>query len=576
MKNKKQLKRDILHKTLLGFILLTISALPLLAQEEKKSAAPIQKAAERVSKQLEEPTQDEESLAADYVRLAKELANKKEYAKAEDYWNRALRLYNKLNQKEKAAEVTRELAKLQEVQGEVDKATKLYETAELSSSNPSTKELNRNDARRLRNANNPEVQSQYIEKNIQLLQEEEAISQKEIAQAYTQMADVNVQMNQSQIALENYETALQNMSEKAPEALGIQRKMAEVYLSEQQSEKGINTLIEVYQIALAENNTIEATKSLEILAREYHRQGNNKKATTLYQEFLHNLETMIRADSSLIDVKTFQSTEEKIIQLEKEKSLQEALIGKKNTLNNVLIWSVVLMTAFVFLLVIALRSINLRNKKIALQSLRREMNPHFIFNSLNSVNQYIAQNDEVAANKYLASYSRLMRNTMENSGKDFIRLDRELTLLKEYLELEQLRFADKFSYEITIDKAVESEALYVPGMLLQPYLENAIWHGLRYKDDKGLLKLSATISEKTLCIVIDDNGIGLSKSQALKTANQKAHQSRGMNNINERVKLLCEIYKIAIGIQIDEKPAPESGVRISINLPLLHNSSIEP
>jgi len=563
--------KSITYKILFGFILLAIPFGSLMAQEEKKSSVPIQKAAERVSKKLEEPKYDEETLAEDYVRLAKELTNKKEYAKAEEYWNRALRLYNKLNQKEKAAEITRELAKLQEAQGKMDKAEQLYETAGLNSSNTTTKELNLNDAQRLRNANNPRAQSDYIEKNIQLLQQEDEISNKEIAQAYTQMADVNVQMNQPQAALENYEIALQNVSEKAPEAFSIQRKMAEVYLSEQQSEKGINTLVEVYHIALAENNTIEATRSLEQLTREYHKQGKDKKAMALYQEFLHNLEQLIRSDSSLIDVKTFQSTEEKIIQLEKEKSLKDALISKKNSLNKVLIWSIALMAGFLFLLIMALRSINTRNKKIALQSLRREMNPHFIFNSLNSVNQYIAQNDEVAANKYLTSYSRLMRNTMENSNKDFIRLDHELVLLKEYLELEHLRFSDKFTYETSIDKAVETETLYIPGMLVQPYLENAIWHGLRYKENTGLLKLSLTLSGKTLCITIDDNGIGLAQSQALKTANQKAHQSRGLSNINERIKLLREIYKIAISIQIDEKPAPESGVRVMIILPLIHN-----
>ena len=560
-----------IYKILLGFVLLAFSFCALRAQDEKKSSAPVQKAATRVSKELSAPTPKEETLAEDYVRLAKELTNKKEYAKAEVYWNKARDLYNKLNLKEKAAEITRELAKLQEAQGNTNNAVKLYETAELNSLKSNAKELNRNDADRLKNADNPQVQSDYIEKNIQLLQKEDIYSEEEVAQAYTQMADVKMKMNEFPAALENYETALKNVPAKAQEALSIQRKIAEVYLNEQQPEKGINTLLEVYRLALSENNTMEAAKSLEQLTREYHKQGKDKKAMVLYQEFLYNLEQLIRADSSLIDVKIFQSTEEKIIQLEKEKSLQEALIGKKNSLNRVLIWSMVLMAAFLFLLGRALRSIKIRNKKIALQSLRREMNPHFIFNSLNSVNQYIAQNDEVAANKYLASYSRLMRNTMENSGKDFIRLDREIALLNEYLELEHLRFGDKFSYEIIIDKTVETETLYVPGMLIQPCLENAIWHGLRYKDDTGLLKLSVALSGKTLCITVDDNGIGLSKSEALKTANQKMHRSRGLNNINERIKLLCEIYKLAIQLQIEEKPLSESGVKATITLPLIHN-----
>jgi sensor histidine kinase YesM len=107
--------------------------------------------------------------------------------------------------------------------------------------------------------------------------------------------------------------------------------------------------------------------------------------------------------------------------------------------------------------------------------------------------------------------------------------------------------------------------------LIQPCIENAIWHGLRYKDDAGLLKLSVVLSGKMLCITVDDNGIGLSKSEALKTANQKLHRSRGLNNINERIKLLCDIYRLSIQTQIAEKTLPESGVKVTLTLPLIHH-----
>jgi len=561
----------IIYKWCLLGTLLSTPLLFLMAQEVKKSSSTLQRAADRVSKELEEETTDDETLASSYVQLAKELTIKQEYAKAEEYWEKAWQLYDKLGLKDKSVEVIRELAKLHEMQGNTTKAAQLFETAGINSLNTISKELNLNDAQRLKNADNPTVQSVLIERKIELLQIDKEVSVEEVAKAHTQMADVSAQMNEPQLALEHYETALQNVSEKTAEALTIQRKIAEVYFNEQQPDKGIHTLDEVYRMALADHNTIEAAKSLEHLAREYRKQGNDKKAITLYQDFLHGFEELIRADSSLIDVKIFHSTEERMTLLEKEKALKDALINKKNSLNKVLIWSVVLMALFLFLLTMALRSIHIRNKKIALQSLRREMNPHFIFNSLNSVNQYIAQNDEVAANKYLTSYSRLMRNTMENSHKDFIRLDHELALLTEYLELEHLRFGNKFSYKMVVDAAVETSALYVPGMLIQPYLENAIWHGLRYKEHSGWLQLTVAIPDQMLCIVIEDNGIGIAKSKALKTANQKAHQPRGLNNINERIKLLRDIYKISIRTQINEKSAPECGVRITITLPLMHH-----
>jgi LytS/YehU family sensor histidine kinase len=199
------------------------------------------------------------------------------------------------------------------------------------------------------------------------------------------------------------------------------------------------------------------------------------------------------------------------------------------------------------------------------------MNPHFIFNSLNSINQYIAQNDEIAANKYLTSYSRLMRNIMENSSKDFIKLEKEIELIKEYLDLEYLRFPDKFDYKILIDEHIDTNAVFIPNMILQPNLENAIWHGLRYKEEKGVLKLQFVQEKNRLKITIEDDGIGLKASGQIKTKHQKMHKSRGLNNINERIKLLREIYRIDIQMQIDEKHAPETGVRLAIRLPLIHN-----
>ena len=197
------------------------------------------------------------------------------------------------------------------------------------------------------------------------------------------------------------------------------------------------------------------------------------------------------------------------------------------------------------------------------------MNPHFIFNSLNSVNQFIAENKEREANKYLTSYSNLMRNTMENSNKDFITLDNELEQLKKYLELEHLRFQDKFDFKISVDPELDPERTMVPNMIIQPHLENAIWHGLRYLDAKGLLQLKVQLVNGKVVIRIEDNGIGLTKSQELKTSNQKAHESRGMSNTKERISLLNELYKKNITFQIFVKALPETGTIVEISFPLI-------
>jgi LytS/YehU family sensor histidine kinase len=305
------------------------------------------------------------------------------------------------------------------------------------------------------------------------------------------------------------------------------------------------------------------------LIQYYKSNGKDKESMALYEDFFKNFDQLIQKDSTLIDEKTYQVTEEKIRQLEKEKALKDELISKKNTFNYVLLGSIALLLLFFGFIVKALYSIKTKNKEIALQSLRREMNPHFIFNSLNSVNQFISQNKELEANKYLSSYSHLMRNMMENSNKDFISLGNEIEQLKKYLDLEHLRFQDKFEYQIVVDDALDSETVLVPNMLIQPHLENAIWHGLRYRDTKGLLLLKFELNRGKVSVIVDDNGIGLTQSAALKTRNQKVHQSRGVTNTKERISLLNELYKSNISFSITEKNSGNTGTIVEITFPKL-------
>jgi len=192
------------------------------------------------------------------------------------------------------------------------------------------------------------------------------------------------------------------------------------------------------------------------------------------------------------------------------------------------------------------------------------MNPHFIFNALNSVNHFIAEQDERTANKFLSEFSQLMRLVMENSQEDFIPLFKEQEILALYLKLEHYRFRDKFDYTIDTDESINAEAIEVPPMLIQPYIENAVWHGLRYKEEKGMLTLRFYQEDKTLMVEITDNGIGRKRSAALKTANQKKHNSTGLKNIQERLGIINKVYKANYQVTIEDL---EPGTRVRIQLP---------
>jgi Putative regulator of cell autolysis len=562
----------------------------------------LQRSASKLSKYLDE-NENEEKIASEYETLAKELINQGEYSKAEEYVKKAIQIYGKQNNKKKLYTQNRELARVQELQKNYANAMNSYQEASLHTKDREQKLICENDINRLKNDLNPEVKSVYIQQNIDLLEKKGLTDEK--ANAYQQMAETNIQLNQMDVAIDNYQKALSNVNQDQNiDVAKIQNKIAEVYVADKQYEKaivlkqtqiqdasvkedvkgqieqlqtlssvyfiddkkeqGIASLRQAYDLALEKGRTIEAKNCLELLTEQYLKEKNYKESVRWYQTFLHDLEPLIQSDSTLIDAKVFQITEEKINQLEKERILKDQLLKEQNTFNTVLIVSILIMILLLVLIARSLYSNKMKSKRIALQSLRREMNPHFIFNSLNSVNQFIAHNNELEANKFLSSYSKLMRNAMENSNKDFIKLNKEIEQLKEYLALEHLRFQDKFSYEIHIDENLDTESISVPNMIIQPHLENAIWHGLRYKEKKGRLKLSFSLRDTRLLVTVEDNGIGLTKSKEIKTKNQKVHQSRGLTNITERIELLNQLYKTNIHFNIQEKEGEESGVIVEI------------
>jgi tetratricopeptide (TPR) repeat protein len=605
----KRMERTV--KKVSCLLLLCLSFASARAQEEAKKPQEqkrsVTSSASKLSKTLEERKPDEE-VAGDYLELAKELASKEACDKAEDYLTRALKIYLKLKRNDDAARTYRELAKVQEAQQKITEAIANYNHA-AQLSKETQRELNVNDANRLKDASNPYRQSVHIQKNIDLLQTPDA--RKEKAEAYQQMAQVKMEMDDKTGAINELEAALKE-TESEPEAFKIKQEIAntltadkkykdaialsESLLAEAQQtnnpavtilqlqnlgttyfeanhpSKGFDALQKAYLLAVDEGQTLAAKKVLEQLVERCRKTHDITLAMSVYADFISRLDTLIKNDSSLVDTRFFQLHEEKITQLENERQLKDELIARKNNYNYVLSGSMILILAALLVISGMLMSNLRKNKKIALQSLRREMNPHFIFNSLNSVNRFIAQNKELEANKYLSSYSKLMRNIMENSNRDFIPLSTEMEQLKEYLDLEHQRFQDKFTYRIEVDEALDTDLVLIPNMVIQPQLENAVWHGLRYKEESGQLSLTVRPEGGRICVTVEDNGIGLKQSQSLKTEHQKEHHSRGMSNTRERIDLLNKLYHVHITITVIEKEGDESGVKVVLCFPLMHKT----
>ncbi len=184
------------------------------------------------------------------------------------------------------------------------------------------------------------------------------------------------------------------------------------------------------------------------------------------------------------------------------------------------------------------KAYELKLQNLEMQSLRSQMNPHFIFNTLNSINSFIIQNHTELASEYLTKFSKLMRNILDHSKQETVSLRKELQTLTMYLNLESVRLEHKFDYNITVDKSIAPDAEQVPSLIIQPFVENALWHGLHNKIGNGYIQIDIEQkAEGVIVITITDNGIGRAKAGALKQE-QVQHKSYGIEITTNRLKLL--------------------------------------
>ena len=285
----------------------------------------------------------------------------------------------------------------------------------------------------------------------------------------------------------------------------------------------------------------------------YTKQGNYKDAFEMYALEIQMHDSIVNEtnnkDAFTKDLQYQYDKKEFQIKLENERK-----IARKN-----IIIFICLMVAFIIisLSVFYTRQNNLKVRlqrmELEQQQYRAQMNPHFIFNCLNSIQHYIVHNDVISANKYLSEFASLMRKTLENNQLHEIELQHEIEYLKSYLTLEQMRFENKFTYEINYAPSVNIFDTQILPMIIQPFAENAIVHGLCYLEGNGKLSIYFEKQDKDLICKIDDNGIGRTASQAIKKQSSKAHVSQGVDMIQKRLALVSTITKRKFDVEIIDK-----------------------
>ena len=380
-----------------------------------------------------------------------------------------------------------------------------------------------------------------------------------------------------------------NKGVSAPDTITSQRinyKIANAYIAQDKLDEAIPYLEKSIVEADKDDDLVVQKDATRKLSEVYKYKGDFTKALESYQAYVTVVDSLyIRKEQEISRSarlnREIANKQNRISSLEQERQLSQSKYSLAVTEQQLfeetskrqkwiiysLVFGILLMALTTFLYYRSNKQQKLANNLLALKSLRTQMNPHFIFNALNSVNNYIAKSDERSANRFLSEFSILMRSVLENSEEDFIPLSKELELLELYVKLEHSRFSDKFDFEINVDKTVDVEAFQIPPMLLQPYIENAIWHGLRYKEEKGFLKITAKqVTNDLLEITISDNGIGRKKSAELKTANQKKQKSKGMGNIKKRIQILNEMYKNKVEVSISDLYDDKTGTKVTLKL----------
>ncbi|MFT5385057.1 MAG: ligand-binding sensor domain-containing protein [Saprospiraceae bacterium] len=204
-----------------------------------------------------------------------------------------------------------------------------------------------------------------------------------------------------------------------------------------------------------------------------------------------------------------------------------------------------------------------------LTALRAQMNPHFLFNALNSIQEFIINKDARSANRYLTRFAKLMRNILNVSGKDRITLNKEIETLDLYLSLEALRLGNSFEYFVEVEENIDKNTMYLPSMLVQPFVENAIKHGLMHRNGSKKLYLRFYIQGESLVCEIEDNGVGRETVGEIRKRNPDIYPSKGISLIDERIRLFNAIFKKSLSVEVidqEDKDNTPVGTKVILTI----------
>ncbi|MBL4657063.1 MAG: histidine kinase, partial [Flavobacteriales bacterium] len=406
-----------------------------------------------------------------------------------------------------------------------------------------------------------------------------------IADVFHNMGNIFVNEDSLEMAEKNFLKAFKIRSEIGDRD-GLVTSLSEIgslhYLKKDYSlaleyvEKSIKLASEI-------NNKKEIQRAYKKMSEIYNKLNRHEEAYRYYQLYSHLKDSIFDLENiqQIVELQTKYETEKKEQENESllnRTQVQELELSRRNSLIYGLTGVAILLLVIGFLVIkqnklrAKQRAVELEQNamKLEQQLLRSQMNPHFIFNSLNAIQSFLYDHDPEEAGNYLSKFALLVRLILENSRKEFIPLEREIKFLEHYLELQKLRFENAFDFGIVISSDIDTKTTAIPPMLAQPFIENSLEHGFQKLRAKGQIKVTFELKDKELIFSIEDNGIGRAAAAKLGVGTDQKHESLATKITEERLSILTKRHGQTIKMIVSDLKSDDdtpSGTKVTFHIP---------
>lgn len=522
--------------------------------------------------------QDTAWVAACYANAGNVYRRLGNFIKALDYHLKAYQVFEKSGEERRMAIGLMNIGNLYEDQKDNNLALEYYSRAlKLSYNTEDHKRIAEcllNIGNIYSGRGNYSVARDYYEKSLKINQDQGFIYT--LDDCYRSIGNSFEMEGNSDKALEYFDKALE-LAEKEDDKSTLSEvngSIASIYIRKKEFKKGYEFATNSLNIAKKTSDLNNIKNAFALLSQALEGLNDTKGSLEYYKQYSSIKDSLFNSDK-------YRSIKEIEAKYELEKKEQQlALLTEKNQVqlliisrrNRVMIASGILIMLIILIGYILIRNSRLKSRHQAIEleqkMLRSQMNPHFIFNSLIAIQSYIYKKDPVQAGDFLAKFADLIRITLENSRSEFVLLEKEIRMLQYYLDLQSLRFERKFDYTIKLDEAIDAQSVRIPPMLAQPFIENAIEHGLRLKQDNGLISIKYHKENTHIVFTVEDNGIGREKARELEISKQ--HKSMATSITRERLEILSKRHKQKFSLELtdlaDKSGAP-CGTLVKFEMP---------